>query len=278
VPERAPGGAGVSGFIGIEEMLASLRQVQARAAGLGALMSRLGSDPTVGADRSRTVRVRVGADGLPDRAEVDWDWQVRVTVNGLERAVMQAARAARTAQLATLHEQWSDGGSKTRRWREGNAQLDLPGTGDLAKTVPPVPDPWPTAADAGPRRDLGDVITDALQLMRQPASAIGTPQWRGRGSAAGGHLQVEVSVDGLTSVHADRSWATGLDSSTLETELTAALQAARADLRGGGQTQTTRLLTDLIAHLASAGEVPGALAAPGPAATTAPTPTGDREA
>ena len=107
----------------MENLLAGLRDLQASAEGLAVAMRQVGAEAglpveAVGADRTGAIRVWVGADGLPDRAEVSAGWQGRLGPSEFAKAVTQAGRAAVAAQLRQAQESRQSSRPDARGWTE----------------------------------------------------------------------------------------------------------------------------------------------------------------
>lgn len=258
MPERRFPDAG-SGTVdaGTTELLASLRQLQVYATGLGELVRELGPAPATGTDPTGTVRVRVGADGLPEHAEVHAGWRSRLSAGGFARAVAQAAQAASAVQADSPHPPWSDDGREARLWRERLDRL-----GEQATTVPtegagsPSVSPWQSGPGSRAERSPDEVLEDALRWAQRAGSAAstGNGEREGTGRVAGGSLVVVVSPRGLDSCRADPGWADWQTGEALGAALTDALMAARADLRAGGVTREANgLFAELMALMEQLG-------------------------
>lgn len=164
------------------------------------------------ADRTGTVRVSLGHDGLPVSIQVGDGWQDRIRPHQLGAAVAEAAQQA----MSRRAEAWS-----TTLEHAG------PGQGD------PAPSP---GAENLPRpsnpRSLTDIAEDVLGTLDTMLSAqLPPPAQPVQGATADRMLTVTLTRSGQVSCTADARWAAQQSGSRLTRALGSALVAARNQLR-----------------------------------------------
>jgi hypothetical protein len=87
----------------MDELVCRLEELQAQAESMSGVMNGARDGVAAasdGADRTRSVRVEVGQDGLPTRFQVAPDWQRRFPPAAFGSAVMEAYSVAIGARLA----------------------------------------------------------------------------------------------------------------------------------------------------------------------------------
>jgi hypothetical protein len=227
----------------------------------------------MGADRTGMIKVWVGADGLPDRAEVGAGWRGRLGPAEFAEAVMQAGRAAVAAQLRQVKESRQPSESEVQSWTK---RMDRARTASADRRDPQTPLVPPAAVfgaaeGSGPggatpagsalpgwgadgqTRDLGALAEDVFALLRRRrlAEADSGPAGRwGTGEAGQGQLSVAVSTHGELTCRASASWVDRQAPAALGSAVTQALAGARAELQGAGlRREADGLFADLIGLL-----------------------------
>jgi hypothetical protein len=190
-----------------------LEELQEQAASLSAVMSSARDGMAAGSegvDRSRSVRVGVGQDGLPTRFQVAPDWQRRLPPGAFGDAVVEAYSVAIGARLVD--------------WVAG---LQRP-----PSRRPPAPSGFARQPSYVAPRPLEDVIEDLLRsfddLERAERPAVADPG--ARGSAGNGRLTLTLSPTALTGCTADPRWTADQTGARLTMALTEALEDARTRL------------------------------------------------
>jgi hypothetical protein len=178
------------------------------------------------ADRSGTIHVVVGPDGLPESVSVAAGWLRALGSERFGAAVGEAVDAAL--------EQWF------------KAAVDALGPLDAQ-----APEPDPDAAPV-PTRPLFDVLSEALDVMRDTAErldrAAAAPRV-GTGSAGFGKLVLVLSPDGTVSCTADPHWVSDQDPAALTDALNRALAGARDELARAAPALPSARLGDLAGEL-----------------------------
>lgn len=208
-----------------DDLLRELSRLRQRAAGLTELINTAQSaaPKTVTAtDRSGTVHVTLGPDGLPEKFRVDQYWQRHVQPEKLGGVILEAFESAMSQRLATWARTLEDEGWQTRFNR-------------LRAAAPP--DGHVPPALARPRPSVAPRSLDALaeDMIRAVGGALGvaeaTPRAaRGTGIDRSGKLTLTVSASGLVSCVVKTRWAARQTGTVLTNALTQALAAAKSDL------------------------------------------------
>lgn len=217
-----------------------LREIQQYASGLGELVDQARSRMPASAeatDGSGAVRVRLGADNLPETVQVTADWRRRISSTGFGNAVVDACQRATQERMSTWWATMQREGWQTRAEQlERDTATATPGTaGD-----PMPPELRQRIAEARPR-PLAEITEDMLRAAAQVTESARQPAApaTATGTAASGSLSVTVSEAGLVSCVAEPEWASRQTGGALAAALDAAIGAARTGLGAARQRATT---------------------------------------
>lgn len=234
----------------MRDILEELRELERRAGAIHDAFAEANAKApsrAEGTDRTGTVRVVVGADGLPAEIEVAPGWQEVLAETEFGRAVGDAFAAATRSRMAI----WSHA-ITTSGWRERVEDLrDDAGRPRSAAVDPPAVDASP--ADAW-RRPFEDVLEDVL---RDDVPVATAPAPTGTGRDDSGRLVLTVAASGLVSCEAPAHWLSFQNAAALNSALARAIASARADLAAaaravvpdGRQERHARLLGEMMARL-----------------------------
>jgi len=208
------------------------QRLQRARAGLTAATAQAVGD---GTDRTGSITIVLGDDGIARDVHVAADWRRRLNPAGVGPAVVaadaEAARrhAAATAEADALVGEADNPGRSPVDGRAGQSFVDRRGT-------PTVPGPsalsWlipvaPTAAE-GRRRSVAELTAAVLaaaddfdHLTAPPAPVVGV--------GAGGAVQVTVARGRITECTVNPAWLSHQDEVTLAHALREAIGAAAAD-------------------------------------------------
>jgi hypothetical protein len=220
------------------EILRRLQRLHEQATGVHELMSSLHTQAPQSAtahDPTGSVRVSIGADGLPTAIRIESDWQAQLAPQAVGDAVLAAFNAA-VAEGMRAWAQVLEGTSWRSRLAEFEAGVSQRSDADAGMLIP-------HSAESTGARDLHEIAEEAL---RQSASL--RRQHRGQatlavGSDGSGNASITLSRSGLQACSVRAAWASRHDGSTLTAALNDALRAARAEL----PVQSTPVdLTDLL--------------------------------
>lgn len=199
-----------------------LMELQTYAESLSGLMSGARDsmpDRAEGRDRSGSVWVEIGPDGIPLRFHVAPDWPRRLAPDAFGAAAAEACQVAVGARLAS--------------WTAG---LHQPRLGQAVST----PAAW--RARYVESRSLGEITEDLIQAFddleraeRRPSDP--SPRFRGRGG--GGRLTLKLSDNGLTSCTAEARWTANQTGARLTMALSEALDDAKAQCAAAPETPKT---------------------------------------
>ncbi|MEZ0091277.1 hypothetical protein [Streptacidiphilus sp. EB129] len=217
----------------MEDMLRELNGMRQRASALQKLIAEAQSSApseAVGSDRSGSVLVRLGADGLPRTVRVEQGWRRNIPAAQLGDAVLDAAHMAMVERSRSWTANFPGGD-----WR---GRLDALQE-EYAATPVPAEAEHTTPLDATPvaSRAIGEVMEDVLALLDSgdSPSQSGTRVLEWRGTAAAGKVRVTVSRQALIRCDVDPRWAERQTDSQLSSALESAFTTARAALAGSVQ-------------------------------------------
>lgn len=182
--------------------------LQARMLGL----QEAAPERTEAADRTGTVRVAVGHDGLPVSIQVGDGWQDRIRPHQLGAAVAEASRQAMSRRI----EAWS-------------TTLEHAGPGQRGPAPSPGPGDSPRPSNPRSLTDIAEDVLGTLDTML--SSRLPPPAQPAQGTAADRMLTVTLTRSGQLSCTADARWAAQQSGSQLTRALGSALVAARNQLR-----------------------------------------------
>jgi hypothetical protein len=215
-----------------DDLLADLLRLQSYAAGFQRLLreAQASSPPRAqGSDRSGSVTMIVGQDGLPVSIWVSPDWGRRIQPGAFGDAVVEASQSAQGERLAAWVDALERDGwpAKVNRLQ---AELDAPGATAGADPVPgEIPPAYRRAPDAPRPRPLDVVIEDALRTFdaaeeyRPPPPA----SVQAAGSAAESRFTITLSEEGLVACVADPRWVAGQTQTALANAFSQAITEAR---------------------------------------------------
>jgi hypothetical protein len=150
------------------DLLADLSRIQSYAAGLQRLLeeARASSPDTArGSDRSGSVALTLGQDGLPLSLRVSPDWARKIQPPAFAGAVVEASQAALGERMAAWVSALERDGWQAKVERL-QADLDTPGAasgpGTAAGTIPPA---FRRAPEPVRPRPLDVVVEDALRTF-----------------------------------------------------------------------------------------------------------------
>jgi hypothetical protein len=205
-----------------------------------------------GVDRSGTVHVSLGPDGLPERFRVSADWHRRIEAAAFGGAVLDACQVAVGERMAAWTRSLENEGWQTRLEGLRGGPQDS-GTGSVPDRVPLVS--HRTATDVRPR-PIGDVTEEVFRAFDDLSRWMARPPQpdSGSGTAGGGRLVVTLSGAGLTSCTADPRWVADQTAPRLTTALDRALSEALQDLANKPEkppptAELDGLLTEVMALL-----------------------------
>lgn len=210
------------------EIIRDLVQMQQFARGIQELLAaaqRGAPARSEGEDRTGSVNVTLGADGLPDSFRIRQGWSRRIAADKFGAAVMEAAEEAMSARMAAwaqdLREQgWED---KADQLRCGDQELSGETSVDFR---------GPTGGRHG--RSIGEITEDMIVAldgaMAVEPSAFKASDKTGVGTS--GKLSLTLSASQLVSCIAEPDWVAGQTAARLMNALAGALAKARANLAG----------------------------------------------
>lgn len=158
-----------------------------------------------GSDRRSVVRTTLGADGLPEKFDVDVRWHQRISSHELAGAVNEA----HTETLAKRSSEWAA------------RATDPVQTRNISQPPPEVP------TRAVPRRSIDELAEAAISgIAAARASRTANPRV-GRGTEGG--VSLELSPSGIH-CEIDARWAGRLSGTEISDALNGALRSARSQL------------------------------------------------
>jgi hypothetical protein len=194
-----------------------------------------------GADRTGTVHVTLGPDGLPASFRVESNWTRKVKPEAFGDTVFEAFQAAIGDRLSVWGDTLADDGWQQRidRLKGGPASASGQGRIPLAFRSP--------VQDVTPR-PLDEVTEDVLKAFgnvdsfaAQPGGAMGTDRSE--------HVTINLSSTGMTSCTVDARWVSTQSAAQVMNALSEALSGAKEDLSGKSEKpEQTSGLDGLIAE------------------------------
>ncbi|GAA3734483.1 hypothetical protein GCM10022225_16070 [Plantactinospora mayteni] len=198
-------------------------------------------------DRSGTVRLVLGPDGLPESIDVGQDWQRTLGSESIGAAVTEAGRAA----VEKRAEHWSEALDERTKSETGEStgtpdELE-PYADALRQSVNSMME---SAARITPR-PLDAVLREFNDVLSEPFDPADMEPPQGTGVTGFGKLTLTLRSDGTLSCAVDPHWAAELSAEELTEELNRALASARAELPDGiaAPTAATVRLQALTAEL-----------------------------
>lgn len=208
-----------------DDLIRDLSRLQNHAARLAELIEtaqNAAPETITATDRTGTISVTLGPDGLPTTFRVDQHWRRRVEPSKFGQVVLEAHEVAMSRRLAT----WS----RTLNDRGWQASVDeLRASSSTSQQIPPA---FRRPERAANPRPIDAVAEDMIRALDQ-ASDVGTAQQHstvGTGADRWGKLTLTVSPTGLASCVVKVRWAAKQTGTALTNALVEALAAARADL------------------------------------------------
>lgn len=209
----------------MDDLLAELTQLHDYAQGLQGLLAtarQAAPAASSGSDRTGTVTVVLGPDGLPESFRVRAGWHRDVAPAAFAELVMEAFRTAVGERLKA----WTDTLDE-QGWRDGVDRPRTDAAAGPAGRIPPAlrhPAADPRSIDAVTE----DMIKAFDDVHRFAESGVRTAT--GRGADRSGNLTLVLSAAGLVSCTANADWVSTQSAASLMNALGEALRAARADL------------------------------------------------
>jgi len=221
-------------------------------AALRALMAeRPGAGGITGSDPSGAVTAVLGADGLPERIDLDEAWRRSVGTERLAAAVTQACTGAIQANLdmvaTTEQSGWAARLSAVFAYVDGKGPEppDLPAAGST-RASPFMPDLSGL---------LADIVASDLAEGAEAVAQAGPPQYSG--SAAAGRLTLTLDAAGQLTCAADPAWVGRQETQELRDAIATALAGLHAERRAAATSTST--LTRFAAQI---GAIAGGYALP----------------
>lgn len=236
-----------------EDDRAFLERMRRGNAALRALMAeRPGSGGITGNDPSGAVTAVLGADGLPERIDLDDAWRRGVGSERLAAAVTQACNGAIQANLdvvaAAEPSAWAARLSAVFAYLggEGPEPPDLRAADHAPAASPYMPDLSGL---------LADIVASDLAERAEAVAQAGPPHYSG--SAAAGRLTLTLDAAGQLTCAADPEWAGRQGTEELRDAIATALAGLHAERRAAATS--TSPLTRFAAHI---GAIAGGYALP----------------
>jgi hypothetical protein len=206
-----------------DDLMAQFAQMQKYTATLHNLMTAAQSQAprqSEGADKTGTVRITLGPDGLPTTFRVGSDWDRRMEPAAFGGAVMEAFQVAINDRMETWTQSLAEDG-----WRDRADQLKNPGSATTGRVPAAFRKP---VEDVNPR-PLSDITEDMFKAFDNVQTA--PPKTDGaNGTDRTGKLAIGLSATGMTSCTVDERWAGDQTAARLMNALGEALASAKADL------------------------------------------------
>lgn len=207
----------------MDDLLAELAQLHEYAQGLQGLLAtarQAAPAASSGSDRTGTVTVALGPDGLPESFQVRPGWHRTIAPVAFAGLVLEAFQAAVGERLKT----WT-GTLDDQDWRADVERLATDARPVVR--IPPAlrrPTTDPRSVDA-----VAEDVIKAFDDVHRFAES-GVPTATGSGADRSGNLTLVLSAAGLVSCTADADWVSTQSAAALMNALGDALRAARADL------------------------------------------------
>jgi hypothetical protein len=236
-----------------DEIMRELAQIQHYAAGLQGLLATAQAQApssSEGADRTGTIRVFLGPDGLPTSFRVEPGWNRKVSAEHVGGAVVEAFQAAMGERLAAWTTTLDDQGWQAQA---DQLRLDLDGSGPVSMPAGISP-AFRSPADPMAARSIDHVAEEMIKAFDDVAGLTPPAPTGATGANRSGKLALTLSKAGLVSCIADVEWVSTQTSATLMNALGEALAAARTALEStpgqpGPSGNLDRLLADALALL-----------------------------
>lgn len=202
------------------DLMGGLEGLRQRADGLQETMHGIqdaAPERTEGTDQTKTVRVAVGHEGLPESIQVAEHWQDRIRPGALGTAVAEAAQEAARRRS----EAWS-----RTLGRAGSGQRGLAAEEGRAPSPPAMPEP-------SDPRPLNEIAGDVLGLLGTMLSsrAVSARAQSSQGTGPDRTVAIMLTRSGQLSCTADAQWAARQSGAQVTQALAAALAAARRQLQ-----------------------------------------------
>ena len=241
----------------MEEIVRDLARINSYAAGLQQLMAGLqqaSPESSQGVDRTGSVQVVLGRDGLPEAIRVQANWKGRLDPRSFGAAVTEASEAAaRERGLAWSRELERSG------WQQRAGRLGADSASAPPMVSGAVPSAFRRVGDARPR-SADRLAEEVIDLAETTVRAVRAPRNspRGAGRNRGGTLTLTLSRGGKVSCQADPRWVAGQSGHQLTEAMSAALAAARREFAASSSSSASgsdfaerqqRLLGEIFAAL-----------------------------
>lgn len=198
-----------------------------------------------GADRSGTIRLMLGKDGLPESIRVATDWQSRLTPEVFSNAVTEAFQVAVGRRL----EAWT----KTLEDENWQGKIEHLQNNFEKRSSPPPPTELPAAFKDNLRRitprPTNEVVEDIIQAVeRIDQDPKIRDVARGASSNTGRKLIIVLSENGIETCKADPKWVAGQTATGLSAALNDALSSARLSLKRAAKSKPKSSVPDGLIH------------------------------
>ncbi|MET0415226.1 MAG: hypothetical protein ABW022_04290 [Actinoplanes sp.] len=167
-----------------------------------------------GTDRTGTVRVVLGADGIPTQVSVRDGWQQRLEPQELGAAVLGANNDALGSAMRAWAMAMDDG-----RWQHRDQLPD----GTSAPAVPGSPEL--AAGQARDSNELAEEVLTQLHALQVPPTAAPAEE---QAQDDGRHVTIRIGASGVSACAVDARWANNRDGASISAALTVALRRAAA--------------------------------------------------
>lgn len=234
----------------MNDLMSQLAQIQRYATGMGRLIAdaqEAAPSRAEGADRSGTVQVELGRDGVPVSFRVAQDWDAKLAPEAFCPAVMEAFQAAMAARL----EAWSET-LRSDSWTDRLEELKRPAETSNGQ-APTIPAAFRKPATS---RSASALTNDMLRMLENPASTAprASGGGLGEGSSTGDRLTITLSDSGMVSCTAESRWVADQTAARLMTALGEALRAAKSALANAPKnaepsSEVDRLIADALGVL-----------------------------
>jgi hypothetical protein len=205
--------------------MAQFAQMQKYTAALHGLMNSAQAQAprhAEGSDRTGSVRVVLGPDGLPESFHIDMEWNRRITTDAFAGAVVEAFQTAVSERMAAWSESLAEDG-----WQDHADRLRGPQSAPEGRG----PASFRAQVEEVRPRPLGDITEDVIKALDNIDTFSSVPREDGgTGSDRSGGLTITLSTTALTSCVAESDWVSQQSAASLMNALGQALAAAREDL------------------------------------------------
>jgi hypothetical protein len=207
--------------------MAQFAQMQKYTAALHGLMSSAQAQAprhAEGSNRTGSVRVTLGPDGLPESFHVDREWNRRISSDAFASGVLEAFQAAVSDRMAVWGESLAEDG-----WQDRVDRLKGGLTNAPEGRIPPA---FRKPVEEVRPRPIGDVTEDVIKALDNMNAFSSMPRDdSATGTDRRGDLTITLSPTGLTSCTADGDWVSQQSAASLMNALGEALAAAKEELR-----------------------------------------------